>query len=328
MTLCVNQVLFLLVLCSCGGDNGSEVQLLNVSYDPTPELYADINDAFTKQYKDKTGITVAIKQSHGGSGKQARSVIDGLEADVVSLALGGDIDAIAAAGLTDAGWQSRFPDRSSPYTSTQVFVVRRGNPKHIEDWDDLAKPGVEVILPNPKTSGGARWGYLAAYGYAKSKFGSDEAAHGFMKRLYGNVPVLDPGARGSTITFSERTIGDVLVAWENEAFLLTDQAGGDRYEIVWPPDSILAEPPVAIVDNSATKHGTSDVAKAYLEFLYTPESQTIVAKHHYRPRTAQPGVHALPTIRLFTIDDIGGWATAQATHFADGGTFDQIYAME
>ena len=327
MTRRVNQLFaWLLLVASCGSDNGSEVQLLHASFDPTHELYADVNTAFIKQYKDKTGVTVAIKQSHGGSGKQARAVIDGLEADVVSLALGGDVDAIAAKGFTDVGWQARLPERSAPYTSTQVFVVRKGNPKHITDWDDLIKPGVEVITPNPKTSGGARWGYLAAYQYAKTTLGGDEAARGFMRQLYANVPVLDSGARGSTTTFSERGIGDVLLSWENEAFLLLDQAGDDQYEIVWPPTGILAELPVAIVDKIALKRGTSDVAKAYLEFLYTPEGQAIIARHHFRPRTAATGTR--PAIRLFTIDDVGGWATAQATHFADGGTFDQIYATK
>ncbi|MEO8700715.1 MAG: sulfate ABC transporter substrate-binding protein [Kofleriaceae bacterium] len=316
---------------SCSSDSatsadGSTVTLLNVSYDPTRELYADINVAFAKFYKDKTGVTVTVKQSHGGSGKQARSVIDGLEADVVSLALAGDIDAIADKGLTDKGWQARFPDRSAPYTSTQVFVVRTGNPKAIKDWDDLVKPGVQVITPNPKTSGGARWGYLAAYGYAKAKLGSDDAALGFMKQLYANVPVLDSGARGSTTTFSERGMGDVLLSWENEAYLLLEQAGADKFEIVWPPKSILAEPPVAIVDKVVAKHGTADAAKAYLEFLYTPEAQVIIAKHHYRPR---PGTKSsLPELQLFTIAEVGGWAVAQATHFADGGTFDKIYASK
>jgi sulfate/thiosulfate transport system substrate-binding protein len=304
----------------------SSVELLNVSYDPTRELYADLNAAFAKAYAAKTGAPIKIKQSHGGSGKQARSVIDGLDADVVSLALAGDIDALAAKGLLDKGWQARLPDRSAPYTSTIVFVVRRGNPKQVADWGDLARPGVQIIVPNPKTSGAARWGYLAAWGYAKAKLGGDEAALGFLKALFANAPVLDPGARGATTTFVERELGDVLVAWENEAHLIIAQ-DGDAYQIVTPSRSILAEPPVAVVDRYAAKHGTADAAKAYLEFLYTEEGQQIIARHHYRPRNPRIAATThLPALELFTVDEFGGWAAAHAKHFADGGTFDQIYA--
>jgi sulfate/thiosulfate transport system substrate-binding protein len=319
-------LLIAIAIAGCGDSTATtanEVTLLNVSYDPTRELYAELNEAFAKQHKAKTGVTVTIKQSHGGSGKQARSVIDGLAADVVSLGLAGDIDAIAAKGLTDKNWQARLPDRSSPYTSTQVFVVRKGNPKAIKDWDDLVKPGVAVITPNPKTSGGARWGYLAAWGYARAKLGSDAAAQEFVKKLYANVPVLDSGARGSTTTFAERGQGDVLLSWENEALLLLDQSP-DKFEVVWPPKSILAEPPVAVIDRVTAKRGTAEVAKAYLDFLYTADGQAIIAKHHYRSR-AGAATSKLPKLELFTIDDLGGWATAQATHFADGGTFDKIY---
>jgi sulfate/thiosulfate transport system substrate-binding protein len=304
---------------------GGGVELLNVSYDPTRELYTELNAAFSKAHQQKTGVAVKIKQSHGGSGKQARSVIDGLEADVVSLALAGDIDAIANKGLTDKAWQGRLPERSAPYTSTIVFVVRKGNPKQIADWSDLAKPDVKVILPNPKTSGAARWGYLAAWGHAKAKLGSEEAAQGFLKQVFANVPVLDSGARAATTTFVERGMGDVLVAWENEAKLISTQHGD--YQVVVPPRSILAEPPVAVVDKNATRHGTAEVAKAYLEFLYTEEGQQIIAKHHYRPRDAKvAGAANLTKLELFTVDDFGGWAAAHTKHFADGGTFDQIYA--
>ena len=311
--------------CSTGGKD-SGVQLLNVSYDPTRELYTEINAAFTKAHQAKTGVAVTVKQSHGGSGKQARSVIDGLEADVVSLALAGDIDAIANKGLLDKGWQAKLPERSAPYTSTIVFVVRRGNPKGVADWGDLAKPGIKVITPNPKTSGAARWGYLAAWGYAKEKLGGEEAAPGFLKAMFANVPVLDSGARGATTTFTERGIGDVLIAWENEAHLILAHSG-DAYQIVTPPRSILAEPPVAVVDRNTQKHGTAEVAKAYLEFLYTEDAQKIIAKHHYRPRSAAVAATTkLQKLELYTIDDFGGWAAAQAKHFADGGTFDRIYA--
>jgi sulfate/thiosulfate-binding protein len=307
------------------------VTLLNVSYDPTRELYEEVNAAFAKAWGAKTGQKVAINQSHGGSGMQARSVIDGLEADVVTLALSGDIDAISEkGGLLPASWQKRLPRNSSPYSSTIVFVVRTGNPKRIRDWDDLVKPGITVITPNPKTSGGARWNYLAAWGYAlKQPGGSDATARDFLSRLFGNVPVLDAGARGATTTFAERGLGDVLVAWENEAFLLTKEVGRDRFEIVVPSVSILAEPPVALVDRNADKHGTRAVAQAYLEFLYTDEAQAIAAKHHYRPGSAKVGAaHAgvFPKVSLFTIGDVfGGWRKAQEAHFIDGGTFDRIY---
>jgi sulfate/thiosulfate transport system substrate-binding protein len=302
--------------------------LLNVSYDPTRELYEEVNAAFRKKWEPAHGLLV-INQSHGGSGKQARAVLDGLEADVVTLALAGDIDAIAArSGLLPAAWQSRLPQRSAPYTSTIVFVVRKGNPKKIRDWDDLGKPGVAVVTPNPKTSGGARWNHLAAWGWAlRRPGGSEAAAREYLTRVYRNVPVLDTGARGSTITFAERGLGDVLVAWENEAFLLTKDVGKDRFEIVVPSVSILAEPPVALVDRNADKHGTRAAAQAYLEFLYTDEGQEIAAKHHYRPRSAavlarHPGT--FPKIPLFTIDEFGGWKKAQKDHFDDGGVFDQV----
>ncbi|MGN6110154.1 MAG: sulfate ABC transporter substrate-binding protein [Kofleriaceae bacterium] len=322
--------LVLLGGAACGNDtasDGARTQLLNVSYDPTRELYADLNAAFARAHKERTGVAVSIRQSHGGSGKQARSVIDGLEADVVSLALAGDLDAIAARGLLDPQWQGRLPDRSSPYTSTIVFVVRAGNPRQIAGWDDLVKPGLQVITPNPKTSGGARWTYLAAWGHARRARGSDAAAQQFVKALYANVPVLDSGARGATTTFVERKLGDVLLAWENEAHLIVEQAGAGAYQIVVPPTSILAEPPVAVVDKYAARHGTRELAHAYLAFLYTPEGQRIIARHHYRPRAAELAA-AFPAISLFTIDELGGWAAAQATHFADGGTFDQIYASK
>jgi sulfate transport system substrate-binding protein len=304
--------------------------LLNVSYDPTRELYQDVNAAFAKAWAAKTGQRITIHQSHGGSGKQARSVIDGLEADVVTLALAWDIDAIAErSGLIPVAWQSRLPKNSSPYTSTIVFVVRKGNPKKISDWDDLGKPGVAVITPNPKTSGGARWNHLAAWGWAlRRKNGSEATAREFLTRFYRNVPVLDTGARGSTVTFAERGIGDVLVAWENEAFLLTKEVGKERFEIVVPSASILAEPPVTLVDGNADRHGTRTAAQAYLEFLYTDEVQEIVAKHHYRPCSAAVlARHAaeFPKIPLFTIDEIfGGWKKAQRAHFEDGGIFDQV----
>jgi sulfate/thiosulfate transport system substrate-binding protein len=307
------------------------VKLLNVSYDPTRELYQDVNQAFGQQWKQKTGQTLNVSQSHGGSGKQARSVIDGLEADVVTLGLAYDIDEIAArSGRIARDWQKRLPENSSPYTSTIVFVVRKGNPKGIKDWDDLTKPGVAVIAPNPKTSGGARWAYLAAWGYALQKPGGNDAqAKEFVRRLYKNVPVLDSGARGSTTTFGQRNIGDVLVSWENEAYLLVNELGKDKFQIVNPSVSILAEPPVAVVDKNVDKHGTRAVAEAYLKFLYTDAGQELAVKHHYRPRVAAiEAKHAseLPKIKLFTVDKVfGGWQKAQATHFADGGTFDQIY---
>jgi sulfate transport system substrate-binding protein len=304
--------------------------ILNVSYDPTRELYQDFNQAFATYWKAKTGEEVSLQLSNGGSGKQARSVIDGLEADVVTLGLAYDIDAISEkAQLLPSNWQSRLPDNSSPYTSTIVFLVRKGNPKGIKDWPDLAKPGVSVIAPNPKTSGGARWTYLAAWGYALQAPGGDEArARDFVTRLYKNVPVLDSGARGSTTTFAQRGIGDVLLAWENEAYLAINQFGRDQFEIVYPSVSILAEPPVAIVDKVVDRRGTRAVAQAYLEYLYTPQGQEIAAKHYFRPRLAAVAAQyqaSFPSIKLFTIKVFGGWQKAQKTHFDDGGVFDQIY---
>lgn len=309
----------------------AEISLLNVSYDPTRELYADYNAAFAKYWKAKTGDTVTIKQSHGGSGKQARAVIDGLPADVVTLALSYDIDEIHSKGrLIPKDWQTRLPHNSSPYTSTIVLLVRKGNPKNIKDWDDLVKPGVSVVTPNPKTSGGARWNYLAAWAFAQKKFGGDEAkTKEFVGKLLKNVPVLDTGARGSTTTFVERGIGDVLLAWENEAFLAQKELGVGKFEIVVPSLSILAEPPVTVVDKFAKKHGTETVAKAYLEYLYSEEGQEIAAKNYYRPTlesVAKKYEKQFPKSNLVTIDqEFGGWAKAQKTHFSDGGTFDQIY---
>jgi len=308
------------------------VKLLNVSYDPTRELYQEINAAFARSWKARTGADVQVSQSHGGSGKQARSVIDGLQADVVTLALAYDIDSIAEhAGLLAAGWQSRLPNNSTPYTSTIVFLVRKGNPKHIRDWDDLTRPGISVITPNPKTSGGARWSYLAAWGQALKKNNGDERkAEEFITRLYKNVPVLDSGARGATTTFAQRGIGDVLLSWENEAFLALNELGKDKLEVVTPPISILAEPPVAVVDKVAARHGTAEVAKAYLEFLYTEEGQEIGARNYYRPRSAQAiskYPNRFPKLQLFTIDEVfGGWRKAQLRHFEDGGVFDRIYS--
>jgi sulfate/thiosulfate transport system substrate-binding protein len=306
------------------------VTLLNASYDPTRELYQDINAAFAKSWQAKTGQAVTINQSHGGSGKQARAVIDGLEADVVTLALAYDVDAISRIGkLIPPDWQKRLPTNSTPYTSTIVLLVRKGNPKHIRDWDDLVRPGVSVVTPNPKTSGGARWNYLAAWGYARKKWGSDERAQDFISKLYKNVPVLDSGARGATTTFVQRGIGDVLIAWENEALLATEKLGKDQFEIVAPSVSILAEPPVSLVDKVVDKRGTRKVAQAYLEFLYTPEGQEIGARHFYRPRQADVlAKHAstFPKVPTFTIDEVfGGWTRAQHTHFDDGGVFDKIY---
>jgi len=306
------------------------VQLLNVSYDPTRELYEAVNAAFAARWKAKTGEAVVVKQSHGGSGKQARAVIDGLEADVVTLALAYDVDAVARAGLLAPDWQKRLPQNASPYTSTIVFLVRKGNPKGLRDWDDLVRPDVQVITPNPKTSGGARWNYLAAWAHALKSGGGDEGtAKQFVKKLYKNVPVLDSGARGSTTTFVERGIGDVLLAWENEAFLAVEQLGKGRFEIVVPRSSILAEPPVAVVDKNVDRHGTRAVAQSYLEFLYTPEGQEIAAKNFYRPRdpkVAARYVSRFPKLELVTVDRVfGGWQKAQAKHFADGGLFDQIY---
>jgi sulfate/thiosulfate-binding protein len=311
--------------------HAKDVSLLNVSYDPTRELYQDFNKAFARYWQGKTGDTVAVKQSHGGSGKQARSVIDGLEADVVTLALAYDVDELAArAKLIPADWQKRLPHNSSPYTSTYIFLVRKGNPKGIRNWDDLVKPGVSVITANPKTSGGARWGYLAAYGFAlKQPGGNDTKAKEFVARLFSNVPVLDSGARGSTVTFAERGVGDVLLAWENEAHLSLKEFGADKFDIVYPAVSILAEPPVTVVDKTVDKRGTRAAAQAYLEYLYSPEGQDIAARHFYRPiDTAVAARYArqFPKLNLFTIDDtFGGWAQAQKTHFSDGGVFDQIY---
>jgi sulfate transport system substrate-binding protein len=310
----------------------ADISLLNVSYDPTREIYVDFNKAFAAKWKAETGDSLTVKQSHGGSGKQARAVIDGLEADVVTLALGYDVDAIAAKGLIASDWQKRLPDNAAPYTSTIVFLVRKGNPKAIKDWGDLLKPEVQVITPNPKTSGGARWNYLAAWGYAKQKFDSDEKAQEFVKSLYSHVPVLDTGARGSTVTFVERGLGDVLLAWENEAFLAINELGPDKFEIVAPSVSILAEPPVSVVDKVAARHGSSKVAEAYLKHLYSEEGQEIAAKHYYRPRLANVAKkyeERFPKIALFTIDEsFGGWAKAQSTHFGDNGIFDQIYAKK
>ncbi|NRR30145.1 sulfate ABC transporter substrate-binding protein [Oxalobacteraceae bacterium] len=308
----------------------AEVSLLNVSYDPTRELYQDVNAAFAKNWLAKTGDTVKIKQSHGGSGKQGRAVIDGLDADVVTLALAYDIDAIAERGLLHKDWQKRLQHNASPYTSTIVFLVRKGNPKGIKDWNDLVKPGVAVITPNPKTSGGARWNHLAAYGYAlRQPGGSDAKARDFLKALYKNVPVLDSGARGATTTFVERGIGDVLIAWENEALLAIKELGPDKVDIIAPSVSILAEPPVSVVDKVADKRGTRKVAEAYLNFLYTDEAQEIIAKNYYRPaveKEAKKYAAQFPKIKLFTLGDVAGdWTRAQKTHFADGGVFDQIY---
>lgn len=307
----------------------ADVSLLNVSYDPTRELYADFNKAFAAAYQKQTGKSVEIRQSHGGSGSQARAVIDGLQADVVTLALAYDVDAIAGKGLTSADWQKRLPQNASPYTSTIVFLVRKGNPKGIRNWDDLIKSGVSVITPNPKTSGGARWNYLAAWGYALQKFESAGKAREFVADLYKNVPVLDTGARGSTVTFVERGVGDVLLAWENEAFLAQREFGKDKFEIVAPPLSILAEPPVAVVDKVANRKGTGEVAEAYLKYWYTREGQEIAARNSYRPRdpeVAKQYEKSFARVELFTVDDVfGGWTRAQKEHFSEGGVFDQIY---
>ena len=308
----------------------ADVSLLNVSYDPTRELYQEVNQAFAKQWKTKTGDNVTIKQSHGGSGKQARAVIDGLDADVVTLALAYDTDALAEKGLLDKAWQKRLPHNASPYSSTIVFLVRKGNPKGIKDWGDIIKPGVSVITPNPKTSGGARWNHLAAWGYAlKLPGGSEATAKDFLAKLYKNVPVLDSGARGATTTFVERGIGDVLLAWENEALLAIKELGPDKVEIVAPSTSILAEPSIAVVDKIVDRRGTRKVAEAYLNYLYTDEGQDTIAKHYYRPTTEKASkkyAAQFPKVKLFTIDDtFGGWTKAQKDHFADGGIFDQIY---
>jgi len=311
-----------------------DISLLNVSYDPTREFYQEVNKAFSKIWQAKTGDTVSVKQSHGGSGKQARSVIDSLEADVVTLALAYDVDELAEkAKLIPSDWQKRLPHNSSPYTSTYVFLVRKGNPKGIKNWNDLVKPGISVITANPKTSGGARWGYLAAYGYAlKAPGGNDTKARQFVSELFANVPVLDSGARGSTVTFAERGVGDVLLAWENEAHLSLKEFGSDRFDLIYPPVSILAEPPVTVIDKTVDKRGTRAVAQAYLEYLYSPEGQEIAARNFYRPIDA--GIAAkyarqFPKLTLFTIDEtFGGWTKAQKTHFADGGVFDQIYTKK
>nr|WP_224367639.1 sulfate ABC transporter substrate-binding protein [Hyalangium versicolor] len=326
----------LLALSACtkpGTASSAEpVTLLNVSYDPTREFYEEFNTAFAKNWEASHGTKISIKQSHGGSGKQARAVIDGLEADVVTLALAYDVDMLHdKASLIPENWQSRLPNNSSPYTSAIVFVVRKGNPKGIRDWEDLVKPGLAVITPNPKTSGGARWNYLAAWGHALRQPGGDEAkAREFVASLYRNVPVLDSGARGSTTTFAERGLGDVLIAWENEALLLTDEVGKDKFEIVVPSDTILAEPPVTVVDKNADRRGTRAAAEAYLQYLYSDEGQELAAKHHYRPRSeAIAAKHAshFPSVKLFTVDEVfGGWKKAQKAHFDDGGVFDLIYA--
>lgn len=316
---------------SVGGDASGEVKLLNVSYDPTRELYVDINAAFARHWKQKTGDDVTVQQSHGGAGKQARAVIDGLEADVVTLALAYDIDMIAeTAKLFPPDWQKRLPHNSAPYISTIVFLVREGNPKGIRDWGDLVKEGVEVITPNPKTSGGARWNYLAAWAWALRKNGNDEKkAEAFVAELYRHVSVLDSGARGSTVTFAQRGLGDVFLSWENEAYLALKEFGEDKLDIVVPSLSILAEPPVTLVDKFADKHGTRAVAQAYLEFLYTKEAQELIAKHHYRPRDeeiAKRYASNFVQVELVTIDAVfGGWRKAQKTHFDDGGIFDRIY---
>lgn len=307
------------------------VELLNVSYDPTRELYEEYNAVFAAHWKAEKGQDVMVKQSHGGAGKQARAVIDGLEADVVTLALAYDIDTIAQkTQRIPADWQSRLPDNSTPYYSTIVFLVRKGNPKNVKDWDDLTREGVAVITPNPKTSGGARWNYLAAWAFAADKYNNDDVkTREFIAKLYKNVPVLDSGARGSTTTFVQREIGDAYISWENEAHLALKEFGADKFDIVYPPTSILAEPPVAVVERVAKKHGTLEVAEAYLEYLYSPEAQEIVAKHHYRPRLAEVAAKykaEFPDIKLFTINEkFESWANAQKTHFDDGGTFDQIY---
>jgi sulfate/thiosulfate transport system substrate-binding protein len=321
----------LLAACQPPGDTARRVTLLNVSYDPTRELYVAFNAAFARYWKAKSGQDVSVDQSHGGSGTQARAVINGLQADVVTLGLAADIDAIATqAKLLPLNWQSLLPANSSPYTSTIVFLVRKGNPKAIRDWGDLVRPGVAVITPNPKTSGGARWNYLAAWAWARGQPGGDDAsAKEFVRRLYHNVPVLDTGARGSATTFVQRGLGDVLLAWENEAMLVLHQVGSGRFEIVIPSVSILAEPPVAVVDAVALRHGTREVAQAYLGYLYSPEGQEIIARNFYRPRDPQVAARyaqQFPALKLVTIADFGGWAAAQKTHFSDGGVFDQLTA--
>ena len=319
-----------LALAAGAGSAHADTVLLNVSYDPTRELYQEYNAAFAKYWQGKTGEKVTVNQSHGGSGKQARSVIDGLAADVVTLALAYDVSALAEKKLIPDNWQKRLPQNASPYTSTIVFLVRKGNPKQIKDWDDLVKPGIGIVTPNPKTSGGARWNYLAAWAYAlKQPGGNDETAKAFVGKLFKNVKVLDSGARGATTTFTERGIGDVLLAWENEAYLAVKEVGPEKFDIVTPSLSILAEPPVSVVDKTVDKRGTRKVAEAYLEYLYSPEAQEIAGRHYYRPRdpkVAEKYARQFAKVNLITIDDVfGGWDKAQKTHFADGGTFDQIY---
>lgn len=327
-------VLALLSGTAVTGAMAGSIKLLNVSYDPTRELYQEFNTAFARHWKAQGGEDLGIRQSHGGSGKQARAIIDGLEADVATLALAYDVDVLQSrAGLIPANWQARLPHNSSPYTSTIVFLVRKGNPKKIRDWDDLVKPGVSVITPNPKTSGGARWNYLAAWGYALKKNGNNPArAREFVGKLFANVPVLDSGARGSTTTFVERGIGDVLLAWENEAFLAVKELGPDKFDIVAPSLSILAEPPVTVVDKNVDKHGTRKVAEAYLQYLYSPAGQEIAARNYYRPtdeKVAAKYARQFPKLNLITIDgEFGGWSRAQKEHFADGGLFDQIYSRK
>ncbi len=329
--LLLGSTVAVLAACSQGSeDTGNTVNLLNVSYDPTRELYDEINPRFAAQWKAQTGQDLKINMSHGGAGKQARAVIDGLNADVVTLALAYDIDEIAKRSDTlTAGWQQRLPNNSAPYTSTIVFLVREGNPKGINDWDDLVRAGVGVITPNPKTSGGARWNFLAAWAYAKEKYGTDAAAQDFVRRLFANVPVLDSGARGATTSFAERGIGDILLAWENEAFLALAELGDDKFDIIVPSVSILAEPPVAVLDGNATRHGTTEVAEAYLRYLYTPEAQDIIARHYFRP--TDEAVRAryadkFPEVNLVTVDGaFGGWQAAQRRFFIDGGVFDTIF---
>ena len=327
----LNGIALGLILSAALPNAQADTSLLNVSYDPTRELYQDYNAAFAKHWKAKTGETVTINQSHGGSGKQARAVIDGLDADVVTLALGYDIIALAERKLIPPDWQKRLPHNASPYTSTIVFLVRKGNPKQIKDWDDLIKPGIGIVTPNPKTSGGARWNYLAAWAYAlKQPGGNDDKAGEFVGKLFKNVKVLDSGARGATTTFTERGIGDVLLAWENEAYLAVKELGPEKFDIVTPSLSILAEPPVSVVDKVVDKKGTRKVAQAYLEYLYSPEGQEIAAKHYYRPRdekVAAKYAKQFGKVNLITIDQVfGGWEKAQKAHFADGGSFDRIYA--
>ena len=329
MTLVRNFLVALSLSAAALAPAAAATELLNVSYDPTRELYQDINAAFAKKWGAATRQEILIRQSHGGSGKQARAVIDGLQADVVTLALAYDIDEIASKGLIAPNWQKRLPNNSTPYYSTVVFLVRHGNPKHVKDWDDLIRPGVQVITPNPKTSGGARWNYLAAYGYAQRKYGSPAKANGYMAKLFRNVPVLDSGARGATTTFVERGQGDVLIAWENEAILAARELGRGKFDIVVPSVSILAEPPVAVVDKVVDKDGSRKAAEAYLKFLYTPEAQAIIAKNYFRPRNQAVMARyrgQFPNVKLLTIDrNFGGWARAQKTHFDDGGTFDQVF---